>query len=176
MKGMFMTKTVLCISFLVVVVSPLVAKQPVDSLKTVTVEHVQKFDPTHDVNKDIQDAIRLAQNKHKRILLDVGGEWCIWCHRLDSLFLRNADLMKYLQIHYVVVKVNVSKENRNEEFLSRYPKVAGYPHLFVLESNGTLLHSQNTEDLEFPKEYPVKGHDKKKVFAFLKKWARKQGT
>jgi thioredoxin-related protein len=134
-------------------------------------ERIHKFDPARDAAKDVQDAIRLAQQTHKRILLDVGGEWCIWCHRLDSLFLQHKDLAEYLTNHYVVVKVNVSKENKNENFLSQYPKVAGYPHLFVLDQEGKFLHSQDTGELEYPKNHPVKGHDKKKVFRFLKKWA-----
>jgi thioredoxin-related protein len=148
------------------------AKQAADSGKLPAAEQVQKFDPARDVKKDMQEAVTRAQKTHRRILLDVGGEWCIWCHRLDSLFLRNKDLTVYLHRHYIVVKVNVSKENMNQEFLANYPKVAGYPHFFVLDSKGTLLHSQDTGDLEYPKNYPVKGHDKKKVFAFLKKWAQ----
>ena len=111
------------------------------------------------------------QQSHKRILLDVGGEWCIWCHLLDSLFLQNKDLAEYLNKYYVVVKINVSKENNNQELLSKFPKVAGYPHIFVLDSDGSLLHSQDTGELEYPKNYPIKGHDKKKVFDFLRKWA-----
>lgn len=145
--------------------------QPVDSTRS-TPEQNQKFDPVRDAKKDIRDAISQAKKNNKRILLDVGGEWCIWCHRLDSLFLQNKDLADYLNKHYVVVKINVSKENKNDELLSKYPKVAGYPHFFVLNRNGKLLHSQDTGELEYPKDYPIKGHDKKKVFDFLRKWAK----
>jgi thiol:disulfide interchange protein len=137
-----------------------------------TTEQKHAFDPARNPKTDLEDAVLHAQQFRKNILLDVGGEWCIWCHRLDSLFLQHKDLAEYLNKHYVVVKINVSKENKNQEFLSRYPKVAGYPHLFVLDSKGKLLHSQDTGELEYPKNYPVKGHDKKKVFAFLKKWAK----
>jgi len=147
------------------------AKQPAKSTSSTT-EQNQKFDPARDASKDIQDAISQAQKSHKRILLDVGGEWCIWCHRLDTLFLQNKDLAEYLNKHYVVVKINVSKENDNHELLSKYPKVAGYPHLFVLDRNGKLLHSQDTGELEHPKNYPIKGHDKKKIFNFLEKWVQ----
>jgi thiol:disulfide interchange protein len=147
------------------------AKQPTDSVRSAT-EQNHKFDPARDANKDLQNAIVQAQQTHKRILLDVGGEWCIWCHRLDSLFLQYKDLAEYLNKHYVVVKINVSKENKNQEFLSKYPKVSGYPHLFVLARNGKLLHSQETGALEYPKNYPIKGHDRKKVLSFLKKWAK----
>jgi thioredoxin-related protein len=146
-------------------------QQPADSLKSIA-DQQQKFDPSRDAQRDIQDAIRKGQKSHRRILLDVGGEWCIWCHRLDSLFLENKDLEEYLNNKYVVVKINVSKENKNEELLSKFPKVAGYPHIFVLDSDGSLLHSQDTGELEYPKNYPLKGHDKKKVFDFLRKWAQ----
>jgi thioredoxin-related protein len=125
-----------------------------------------KFDPARDAAKDIEDAIAEAKVSNRRILLDVGGEWCIWCHRLDDLFESEPELNKYLHDNFVVVKINFSKENENKEVLSKYPKVAGYPHFFVLNKNGKLLHSQNTGDLE-----AGKGHDRDKVFKFLKEWA-----
>lgn len=155
----------------IVLTASLILAQPIDSTKP-TSEQYQKFDPARDAQKDIQDAIVLAKKSNKRILLDIGGEWCIWCHRLDSLFIQNRDLENYLNKHYVVVKVNVSKENENKEVLSNYPKVAGYPHIFILNKNGQLIRSQDTGELEFPKDHPYKGHNRTKVFEFLKKWAK----
>jgi thiol:disulfide interchange protein len=125
-----------------------------------------KFDPARDAAKDIELGIARAKQSGRRVLLDVGGEWCIWCKRLDQLFEEKKDLAEFLHRNYVAVKVNYSKENKNEAVLSRYPKVAGYPHLFVLENDGTLLHSQDTGKLE-----KGKGHDPEKVMAFLKAWA-----
>jgi thioredoxin-related protein len=158
------------LAFVMLTVSQILAQS--NDFAKLTSEQQEKFDPARDAQKDIQDAIVLAKKSNKRILLDVGGEWCIWCHRLDSLFIQNRDLENYLNKHYVVVKINVSKENENKIVLSKYPKVAGYPHIFVLTSYGRLLHSQDTSELEFPKNYPYRGHDKTKVFAFLKKWAK----
>ncbi|MGA3286339.1 MAG: thioredoxin family protein [Bacteroidota bacterium] len=158
------------LTFILLTVS-LILAQPIDSTKSTSEQH-QKFDPARDAQKDIQDAIVLAKKSNKRILLDIGGEWCIWCHRLDSLFIQNKDLENYLNMHYVVVKINVSQENKNKVVLSKYPKIAGYPHIFILNKNGQLIHSQDTGELEFPKDHPYKGHDKTKVFAFLKKWAK----
>lgn len=125
-----------------------------------------KFDPARDAAEDIEAGIAQAKQSGRRVLLDVGGEWCIWCKRLDQLFEENEALAKFLHRNFVPVKVNYSKENKNEAVLSRYPKVAGYPHLFVLENDGTLLHSQDTGQLE-----KGKGHDPEKVMAFLKTWA-----
>ena len=109
--------------------------QTSDSSKQNIAQH-KSFDPTRDAEKDIQSSIIQATKYNKRILLDVGGEWCIWCHRLDSLFIQNKDLSEYIDKHYVVVKINVSKENENKESLSHYPKVTGYPYIFILEKNG----------------------------------------
>lgn len=131
-------------------------------------ESVSKFDPGRDAAADIRAAVAKAGVSHKRILLDVGGEWCIWCRRLDTLFATHANLAQFMHNHYEIVKVNYSKENKNEAVLSKYPKIPGYPHLFVLESDGTLLQSQDTGELE-----SGNGHDPAKVMSFLKKWAGK---
>ena len=128
---------------------------------------VERFDPARDADADIRAAVAEAARSGRRVLLDVGGEWCIWCRRLDTLFTTHDDLRTFRDAHYVVVKVNWSPENKNERVLSRYPKVAGYPHLFVLDADGTLLRSENTGELE-----KGKGHDPLKVMAFLKQWAR----
>lgn len=128
---------------------------------------VEKFDPARDPEADLKTAMVEAKRTGKRILLDVGGEWCIWCHRLDTLFMKNPDLADQLHQGFVVVKVNYSKENKNERFLSAFPKIPGYPHLFVLDENGMLLHSQDTGDLE-----SGKGHDPVKVAAFMDSWGK----
>jgi thiol:disulfide interchange protein len=129
---------------------------------------VTRFDPARDAAKDILLAVTEARTTGRRVLLDVGGDWCIWCRRLDTLFTVHRELGEYRDAHFVVVKVNWSKENKNEAVLSRYPAVSGYPHLFVLENDGSLVHSQDTGALE-----KGKGHDPDKVMAFLKKWAPK---
>ena len=127
-----------------------------------------KYDPARDANKDINDAVAEAKRTGKRVLLDVGGEWCVWCHRMDSFIEQNADLAKILEQHYVVVKINVDPKNRNQAVLSHYPNVPGYPHLFVLDMNGKLLRSQDTSELEAGKSY-----DLERFKSFLAKWAPK---
>jgi thioredoxin-related protein len=126
----------------------------------------EKFDPTRDPAKDVAAAVESASKSGQRILLDVGGEWCPWCRKLDAFFEDNRDIAAFLHKNFVVVKVNFSKENSNEKFLSQYPAIRGYPHMFVLDSDGKLLHSQSTGELEDGDH-----HDHDKVFAFLKKWA-----
>jgi thioredoxin-related protein len=125
-----------------------------------------KFDPSRDPEKDLKEALKEAKETDKRILLDVGGEWCIWCHYLDDFFEENKDIDELMRNNFVVIKINYSPENENKKFLSRFPQIPGYPHLFVLNQDGKLLHSQGTAELE-----KGRGYDRGKVFDFLKKWA-----
>lgn len=135
------------------------------SLSAQTDDSREKFDPARNPFEDLNFAVGIATESSKRIILDVGGEWCIWCHRIDAFMHNTEEIQTLLEENYIMVKVNFSKENKNEKFLSQYPAIEGYPHFFVLESDGKLLHSQNTGELEKDKDY-----DKEKFVAFLNKW------
>jgi thiol:disulfide interchange protein len=130
---------------------------------------------TYDIKADpelqLQQSIQKAQQSNKRILVEVGGEWCKWCHYLDSFFEKNADVTAYLKDHFVLMKVNFSPANENKKFLQSYPKPAGYPHLYVLETDGRLLHSQDTAKLE-----KGQGYDREAVMEFLKTWGVKKSS
>jgi len=124
-----------------------------------------KFDPARDAAADVASAVAQARAQNKRVLVDVGGEWCSWCHIMDRFFAADAEARALRDDGFVMVKVNFSPENRNSAFLSRWPAIQGYPHLFVLGPDGALLHSQDTGALE-----AGKGYDRAKFVAFLEAW------
>jgi len=124
------------------------------------------FDPARDPADDLATAKVEAQRAGKRIILDVGGEWCTWCHILDRFVEGDAEVRHLRDAKYVWMKVNYSEDNDNAAFLSQYPEVKNYPHLFVLEADGRLLHSQFTGELE-----QGKGYDRGRFLAFLQEWA-----
>lgn len=126
---------------------------------------VDDYDPARDPAADLAEAIRLAGETNKRILLQVGGQWCGWCHRLDRYVAENPAVAAMLHDHFIIMKVNYSEENRNEEFLAQYPKVPGFPHLYVLRSDGALLFSQPTAELESGSSY-----DEEAMLTFLERW------
>ena len=66
------------------------------------------------------------------------------------------------------MKVNMSDDNDNAEFLGNYPKVEAYPHFFVLDRDGTFLHSQGTGELE-----EGRGYNPTVFLAFLNEWEAK---
>ncbi len=125
----------------------------------------EKFDPLRNPSADLQTAVAKAQKENKRIILDVGGEWCGWCRLMDNYLIENSELGKLRDKNFVWVKINMSEENENKEFLSKYPKATGYPHLYVLENDGTLLKSKDTSELEDGKSYNLQ-----KFTDFLKEY------
>src|SRR5262245_35945683 len=125
-----------------------------------------KYDPRRNADQDVRNAIAEAQKTGKRILLEVGGEWCTWCHILDKYFRDNPSLAELRDRNYMTLKINFSPENQNKAVLSRYPAIAGYPHFFVLDTDGKLLHSQASYLLEQGDSYNLT-----KFKAFLDKWA-----
>ena len=124
------------------------------------------FDPSRDPARDLDAALRIARASNRNVIVDVGGEWCSWCHIMDRFFAGDPDLDGLRDRNFVWLKVNYSKENPNEVFLRRWPRIEAYPHLFVLDATGRLLHSQDTGSLESGKTY-----DPVAVHAFLVKWA-----
>jgi thioredoxin-related protein len=124
------------------------------------------YDPARDPFSDLDTAIARAAVEGKRILLEVGGEWCVWCHILDDFIKGEDGIRSALGASFLIMKVNFGTVNRNEAFLSRYPRVDGYPHIFVLDSDGSLLHSQRTDELEQGRSY-----SRSAMLQFLEKWA-----
>jgi thiol:disulfide interchange protein len=112
-----------------------------------------RFDPARDPARDLDTALQMARTTRRRVLAEVGGEWCTWCHIMDRFFAANPDLAKIRDANFIILKINFSKENQNQAFLARWPKVAGYPHFFVLDATGRLLQSQDTSMLEAAKDY-----------------------
>lgn len=140
--------------------APLAARAPEKAvLKT------GPFDPARDSFKDLDLAKAEARKTGRRIILDVGGNWCPWCHLLHGFWEAQKDVKDLRDKNFVFVLVNFSKEAKNEKFLAQFPKVPSYPHLFVLDADGKVLHSQETGVFE-----EGKGYSREKIMAFLNAW------
>lgn len=116
-------------------------------------DYSQGYDEQRDPAQDLASATAKAQREGKKVLLLVGGEWCSWCQEMNHFLDREPTLASQFNQTFVVVKVNVSKANKNETFLKRYPEYLGVPHFYVLDAKGKLLESVNTGLLEKGKSY-----------------------
>jgi thiol:disulfide interchange protein len=126
---------------------------------------IDDYYPGHDPRADLALAVERAAAENKRILLVVGGDWCVWCHILDRFLAQDEVAHAEMAATFVIVKVNMSRENENEDFLAAYPTPEGYPDFIVLASDGRYLASQNTEVLEEGRSY-----SRDRMIAFARRW------
>ena len=126
---------------------PEVAIKLVDTTKK---ETPKLYNPAADAKAEIAAAVKTAQAQHKNVLLQIGGNWCIWCLRFNDLVTKDAELNKYMNDNFVVLHVNWSPENKNKKVLADlgYPQRFGIPVFVVLDGKGTRLYTQNSGYLE----------------------------
>ena len=70
---------------------------------------VDFYDPARNPADDLTQAIVIAQKENKRIMLELGGDWCIWCKYMDDFYETHADVLQARVENYVLVNINVSE-------------------------------------------------------------------
>jgi thiol:disulfide interchange protein len=113
------------------------------------------YDASRDAAADIKTALIQAKTAHKRVLIEAGGNWCSWCKTMHRFYDANPGLAAARDKNYVSVRVNVESGGPVPAGLQGYPAPAGYPHLYVLDENGSLIQSQNTSELEKGDSYDL---------------------
>lgn len=123
------------------------------------------YDPKRNPIDDGNEALVIAKRTGRKVLIELGGNWCAWCHKLDKFIHSHPELKKDFFNTFVLLKVNVSEENDNKAFLKVFPPVYGYPHMFVTDQHGKILESKDTADFLENKQYSVA-----KLYDFINKW------
>jgi thiol:disulfide interchange protein len=126
------------------------------------------YNPRANVEKDVAALLQKAKEQNKHVLLQIGGNWCVMCYRLNSFLLLDTALKKMLNDNYVLYHLNYSNENKNLAYLKKLnnPQRFGFPVLVVLNTEGELLYTQNSALLQ-----KGNGYDTDKVKSFLKNWS-----
>ncbi len=123
------------------------------------------YDASRNPNADGRAALKLAKETNRKVLIEVGGDWCSWCFVLDRFIKDHPKVASRLHQTFVVLKVNISDENDNVEFMAAFPKANGYPHMYVTDSDGNILSSQDTADFRENKKY-----SEARFMAFFDRW------
>lgn len=126
------------------------------------------YNPDADAKADVTAAIKKAASEGKHVFLQIGGNWCPWCVKFHTLIHEDIKLDSLINVNYVVVKVNYSKENYNNELLSTlgFPQRFGFPVFVILDEKGKVLHTQDSGYLELGKAY-----DREKVERMFLLWS-----
>lgn len=130
------------------------------------------YHPEANASTDIQNAIKLAQKEHKNIIIQAGGNWCIWCLRFNNYVQKTPELKNLVDDNFVYYHLNWSPENKNEKTFASYGNPGekfGYPVFIVLDENGKQIHTQDSSVLE-----EGSGYSLEKVKEFFNTWKPKK--
>lgn len=130
------------------------------------------YDPKANAEADINKLIAQAKKEGKHIIIQAGGNWCIWCLRFNNFVQSTPELKEAVDKNYLYYHLNYSPDNKNEKVFAQYVDVKeklGYPFFIVLDKDGKLIHVlKDSSVLE-----EGKGYSKDKVKEFFNQWAPK---
>jgi thioredoxin-related protein len=126
------------------------------------------YHPNADARRDIDSLVVVAALQKKYLLIQVGGNWCIWCRRFDTFAREDTAVNHLLGQYFVYYHLNYSPENKNLAVLAAlgHPERFGFPVFVVLDAKGKRLHTQHSGLLK----NRAHGYDQKKVILFLENW------
>ncbi len=125
------------------------------------------YDSARDPIADGIEALKLARDTNRLVLIEVGGDWCRWCLVLDHFLKKYPALNQQLHNTFVLLKVNVEDSNSHPKFFKPFPSAKGYPHMYITDNKGSILHSQDTAQFLHKGKYSVK-----QFTAFIEHWSK----
>ena len=129
------------------------------------------YNETENAEAKIAKLIKKAKKEHKNVMIQAGGNWCIWCLRFNNFVQETPELKEIVDANYLYYHLNYSPENKNEKVFAKYENPGakfGYPVFIVLDQNGKMIHTQDSAVLE-----EGKGYSTQKVKEFFLKWTTK---
>jgi len=104
------------------------------------------YNESADAMAEVNAALARAEENGKRVLIDLGGNWCGWCRLLAGV-MELPEMRPLMAEHFELVTVDISsaagKIDRNLEVPGRFgvEEIGGVPWMIVLAPDGTVLHS-----------------------------------
>ncbi len=128
--------------------------------------------------EQIDNALVKAKADGKYVVCQVGGNWCPWCLRFADFVEKDQEVSNMVGDNFELIHVNYdprksggdASANNAAKLMERLgnPARFGFPVFVVLDSEGNVLHIQDSSFLE-----EGKGYSEKKVLRFFKNWTPK---
>ena len=110
------------------------------------------YSATHDAAQSVRDAMAEALQSGKHIWIQIGDDNSESSRLFEELFRSNRELASLRQAY---ITVYLASERTREQPLSRYPVAGSYPQVIVLDSNGKLLASKDSDSLKEDRVFSV---------------------
>jgi thiol-disulfide isomerase/thioredoxin len=128
---------------------------------------LKPYDETANAKAAVDAAFARARQSHKRVLLDLGGNWCPDCIALAN-FMLLPEMKPFLAAHYEIALVDVGRFNRNLDIPARFgftQRLTGVPMILVATPDGKLLNRGDVFALDSAASLTPKA-----LAAYLARW------
>lgn len=147
------------------------------STTTFAQKKVNHYNENINPLEQIDKAVALAKSEGKHVICQVGGNWCPWCLRLIDHIDNDTLVNKKINENYIYIHVNYNPRKNTGSVSAKHaaalmqrlgnPSRFGFPVLVVLDSDGRIIHTQDSSFLE-----EGKGYSSEKILRFLKNWTK----
>jgi thioredoxin-related protein len=105
------------------------------------------FSSSYAQKTSFNDAMKLAKESDKRVIIDFYTDWCGWCKKMDAEAYSNKDIKEIIEDNFVFVKMNAEGTTKvkyrgveyTESDLAINFQVTGYPTTVFLEPDGKVI-------------------------------------
>jgi thiol-disulfide isomerase/thioredoxin len=134
-------------------VAPVAAQVPAPHVKLAKVALLPAplpypYDEKAEADRAVAKAFARAKASGKRVLVDMGGNWCPDCRILAGV-MQLPEMARFLAAHYEIVMVDVGRFDENLQIPARFgiKKLVGVPTVVIAEPDGRTLNVSNSADL-----------------------------
>ena len=112
------------------------------SLADLPVVERAPYDANADANAAVDAAFARARKNGKRVLIDLGGNWCPDCIVLANL-MQLPELKSFLAAHFEIVSIDVGRFDKNLQIPARFGithRLEGVPSVIIAEPDGAIVN------------------------------------
>jgi thiol-disulfide isomerase/thioredoxin len=117
-------------------------KLSIASLQQLPIVTMRPYDEKADANAQVDRAFAQAKTSGKRVLIDLGGNWCPDCIVLKN-FMELPEMRRFMDTHYEIAMVDVGRFDRNLQVPARFgfkARLKGVPILLIATPDGKLVN------------------------------------
>lgn len=113
------------------------------------VVEMRPYDEAANADAAVNAAFERARKSHKRVLIDLGGNWCTDCIVFANV-LRLPEVKTFVSQHYETAFVDVGRFNKNLQIPARFgitKRLEGVPSVLIATPDGKLVNRDHTAAL-----------------------------
>ncbi|HEY0283533.1 MAG TPA: thioredoxin family protein [Rhizomicrobium sp.] len=117
-------------------------KVHIASLADLPVVERSPYNPNANATAAVDAAFARAKKNGKRVLIDLGGNWCPDCIVLANL-MQLPEMKPFLAAHFEIVAVDVGRFDKNLQIPARFgitKRLEGVPSVIIAEPNGKFVN------------------------------------